>query len=473
VSAPGGGPLLALDLGSSSVRAIVLDDDLGPIPGGIARRAVDVRLDGAGAAEADADEYVASLADCLDELRDGGRLDGVGAVVTSSQWHSLLAVGDDGRPRSAVLTWADTRARPAGRGPKDPAAFHERTGTWHHGLYWSTRIPWLAGQLAGSRVRFRGLPEHVTASLLDDQSCSVSVASGTGLLDLASQEWDDEALALAGVGVRALPALAPPGWRGTLDREASSRWPQLAGVPWWAATGDGAASSIGSGCGDETSLAVTVGTSAAVRVVQRTAAAGELPHGLWRYRVDGDRVVTGTAFSGGGNLFAWAAAVLQGLEGVGLDEISLGGHGLTALPFHVGSRPPFAVPPGKGALAGLGLDTTGPQMGAAVLESVCHEVVRGLRAVEATVAGRPRIVLNGGALYASRWWQQAFAAAAGRAVQACGVREMAARGAALVARGVDLQPPLDDVVPTAAEIEAMSEAASRYESLRDLLIDER
>jgi gluconokinase len=467
------GRTLALDLGSSSVRSLVLGPDLEPVPGALARRAVRVVPDGSGAAEIDASEYVALLAACLDELRDVGHLDDIGTVVTSSQWHSILVVAADGTPRSAALTWADTRAQPGARHPYDPDAFHRRTGTWQHGLYWPARIPWLTDRLGGSAARFRGLPEHVTATLLGDGTCGLSIASGTGMLDLASRQWDEEALELAGVGAGALPPLAPPGWTGTLVREAARRWPQLAGVPWAAATGDGAASSAGSGCSDERSLAVTVGTSAAVRIVQEDSAAGALPRELWRYRVDADRVVTGIAFSTGGNLFAWAASILAGLDEAALQRVAPGAHGLTALPFQVGSRPPAAIPHGMGAVGGLALDTTAAEIGAAMLEGVCHEVVRGLRQVEATVTCRPVVVLNGGALYASRWWQQAFAAAIGRTVQMCAVREMAARGAALVAFGAKAPPPLADIVPVAAQIEAMSAAARRYDDLRAKLVGGR
>ena len=109
------GQTVALDLGSSSVRALVLDGSLDPVPGAIARRAIRLRRDSEGAAEVDADGYVDAAAACLDELRDGGLLLHVGSVVTASQWHSILAVDRDGKPRTPVLTWADTRRLPLRR----------------------------------------------------------------------------------------------------------------------------------------------------------------------------------------------------------------------------------------------------------------------------------------------------------------------------------------------------------------------
>jgi gluconokinase len=133
---------------------------------------------------------------------------------------------------------------------------------------------------------------------------TTSVASGTGLFDLRSGAWDGEALAAVGIDAAALPAIGDGEMRGLLP-EWAARWPELASVPWFPAVGDGGCASLGSGAFGPGRIGVTVGTSAAVRVL-RVDAAPEGPAGLWCYRMDSTRTAAGRALSNGGNAFAWA-----------------------------------------------------------------------------------------------------------------------------------------------------------------------
>src|SRR5262245_45649480 len=131
------GNILALDLGSSSVRTLVLDGDtLDAVPDALARRDVRLLQSPDGAAELDPDDYVEAVISCLDELTAAGVLDGVSTVAISAQWHSLAGLDAYGRPVGPGLSWLDTRAVRSGPGPADSDAFHVRTGAWWHPLYW-------------------------------------------------------------------------------------------------------------------------------------------------------------------------------------------------------------------------------------------------------------------------------------------------------------------------------------------------
>ncbi|BCJ61518.1 FGGY family carbohydrate kinase [Micromonospora endophytica] len=436
--------ILALDLGTSSVRGLVLDGDLRPLPDGLARRKVVLTAADDGTGTLDARVYLDCLLACLDELSQRGRLRGVELVAVSAQWHSVLPLGPDDEPLGPVLTWLDTRPEPpaAQAGPVDPDAFHQRTGTWWHRCYWSMRLPWLRARLGGTPTRFVGLVEYVLGRLLTDAPMSVSQASGTGLLDLCTLEWDAEACALAGVRGTELPELAPPDWTGRLRTGSARRWPDLARARWTAPIGDGAASNVGSGCVDPTRAAVTVGTSSAVRLLQRMPAGAQLPplpDRLWRYRVDHDHVVTGAAYSSGGNLFAWAQRTLRLPTGAELDAA------LAALPpdggrpagvGFGGDRPPGRRPAGSGELRGLGFGTTAVELLAGLMHGVCEQVVDDLVGLESTVGQQVQVVLGGGAMAASPWWRQAFTTVlAPRTVRFGRHAEIGATGAALVACG--------------------------------------
>jgi gluconokinase len=461
--------ILALDLGSSSARALVLDGSATPLPGAIARHPVTPSYGADGAATFDLDGYIGGLFGCLDELSAAGLLDGVEHIVMSSQWHSIVALDNLSRPLSPVVPWVDTRSVPRRVGASfDEHAFHARTGTWLHRLYWTRRIPWLVESCDASR--FAGLPDLVLARLTGSLVSSVSVASGTGLLDLSSGRYDEEALAIAGVSADVLPELVGSSWTGELLPDFARRWPALAGVPVHPPTGDGAASNVGSGAYDARTAAVTVGTSAAVRVVHPVDGAPELPWELWRYRVDDNRAVTGMAFSAAGNLFAWLSDLLDlppsEREPVGIEP---GAARVVAIPFQAGTRPPETVRSGSGVFFGLSFDDTRADLLAAVLQSAALEVDRGLRMLD-DLFGPLDVVLGGGAIHASAWWRRCMAAAFGRPAQLCAEPEVGARGAAAIALCLSPTPGGETVTPDPADVARLASAKEPYAAYRGLAV---
>jgi gluconokinase len=460
--------VLALDLGTSSVRALVFDDRGVALPGVLARRPTRLDLTDEGKAELDPDEVAGALRECLDELAAGGELDGVQHVATSCAWHSVIALDGGGRRLTGALTWADTRAAPLvaelrSRGDMD--RLHAATGARPHTLYWTVKLPWLARELAPAPARYLGLAEFVLGALLDDPTVSRSMASGTGLLDLATAAWDAQALAVAGVDEQALPAVAGPGWTGRLGPEGARRWPALAEATWHPVTGDGAASNVGAGCVSPEQVAINVGTSAAIRAVEPSDQARPLHRELWRYLVDDDHVVSGAAFSGAGNLYAWLRQVTtlpaSGSVEDELASVPPGSRGVVVMPYHAGSRPPLDLAAGSGAITGLSLATTAVEILAATLESICYRLAAGYEALAATLPQPPEVVASGGAIVASPWWQQTLADVLGRPVRVVDEPEASARGAALLAIGQTTDPATVRVVdprPDAAEAQRAARA---------------
>jgi gluconokinase len=468
-----GNRVLALDLGTSSVRALVFDERGGAVPGVLARRPTDLRVGDDGKAELDPDEVVAAVGECLDELAGKGEFDAVGHVASSCAWHSVIAFDAAGRRLTGALTWADTRAaRLLGevRRRADLDRLHAATGARPHTLYWTVKLPWLAAEITPAPAAYLGLAEHVTGALLGDPSASPSMASGTGLLDLAAVDWHPEALELAGVGKEALPALAGQGWTGRLGPEGARRWPALAEAAWHPVTGDGAASNVGAGCVTPAMAAINIGTSAAIRAVHGREEAGPLHHDLWRYLVDDRRLVTGAAYSGAGNLYAWLREVLalpdEDRVEAALATVPPGAGGVVVMPYHAGSRPPLDLAAGSGAIAGISLATTPVEILAATLEAVCYRLAAGFEALAATLPAEPEVIASGGAVVASPWWQQTLADVLGRPVRVVDEPEASARGAAVLALGLATEPETLRVVePRPDAVEAQRAARAAHQQL--------
>lgn len=500
---------LAIDLGSSSVRAIVFESSGAPEgsetslaarPGAMARRLRHLSTTKPGQATFSAASYLDDLVACIDELHSQGSLDGVRAVATDSQWHSVVAVGADGTASSEVISWADTQAGEAraGRGPGTERGSHDwedlrqRTGCAYAAMYWPRKLPWLRqclGQPLPDWARFVGLAEYVGLHLLGDPSMSVSMASATGMLETASQSWDAEALDLAATQEKELPPIAPAGWRGRLQGEWARRWPELAGVDWWPCLGDGAAANLGVGCDTPKRAALTVGTSAAARAVRpRASAQARLAASLWRYCVDSERFVLGAAYSSGGQLYSWALSLWEGAStaptgatggaagaagGVSHEvrydlamPVGAGSDGVIVLPWHAGARPPATpVGSGRGCVLGLGLGHGGAHITSAAVEAVCFQLADGLAALEEAAGDDLVPVVNGGAIERAPWWQERLASCLGREVFVTDVPETTARGAAAQALGVDLAgaaPPGRRVEPVGQDIGPLAEARQRW-----------
>jgi gluconokinase len=435
--------ILTIDVGSSSIRALLYNLGGQAIPASGARRAHGFCYEADGTATDDAETLLASVVACIDEalaLAEG--LGQIVAVAVDTYAGSLLGLDADGRPLTPVLTYADTRCdddADALRAELDEASVWERTGCPLRSAYAPARLRWLARTEAATFARVaRWMPvgAYLELALLGECRVSFSAASWDGLLDRRALRWDAPLLAHLGLDAASLPPLADAHelLRG-LRPAFASRWPALAGVPWLPALGDGAAANIGSGCVRPDRMAVTIGTTGALRVV--IAGAPPTPRGLWCYRIDGRRSLLGGATSEGGNLFAWMRESLRLPEGEQLERaiaaVPADSHGLTILPFVAGERSPGYAGNVRATVSGIGARTSTAEIARAGLEAVAYRfgLIAGLLEVAAPAV--ETVVASGGALLASPCWCQIVADVLGRSLRLSAENEATSRGAALMA----------------------------------------
>ena len=454
--------VLAVDVGTSSVRAFAFDAARARLEAG-ARAPYAWATTAGGGAEADADAIVARVVEAVDGAVAALGADArrVVAVGGSGLWHSLVGVGADGRAVTPAYPWNDNRpaaAAEALRAALDGAAVHARTGAVLHPSYAPAKLRWLrdADPAAFRRARYwMSVPEYVQLRLTGERRVSVSLASGTGLLDQRSCGWDAELLAAAGVAAEQLSPLAelddpaPP-----LRAEYAARWPSLGSARWLPAAGDGACANVGSGCLTADRVAVSLGTSGAVRVLWPTERVA-VPAGLWCYRLDRRRVVLGGAVSNGGNVYDWLRRTLR-LPPARELEAALAArepdaHGLTVLPFLAGERSPRWPAAARGTVSGLTLDTTPEDVAQAALEAVVYRLVLLRRMVAEQLPGGGTVVASGAPLRLSPFWAQTLADALGEPVLLAADEEASARGAALLALVAAGVVPALDALPTAIE----------------------
>jgi gluconokinase len=433
--------IIALDIGTSSARAQIVDEGGVPVSGRAHREPYQPTTTADGGVEHDPDRLLRAVTACLDAvLRSGPRFP-ILAVGVTSFWHGLLGFEASGRPATAIFMWADTRAAQDAdllRHGLDEDQIHARTGCHIHPCYWPAKLRWLAHDRPATlrRVaRWGSIGEYLELTFFGEASTSISMASATGLFDQRALSWDAETLAAAEIDEgRLFPLCDRSDARRGLRPQWARRWPALARVPWFPALGDGATSTIGSDCVDPARVALNVGTSAAMRFVAREPFAP--PRGLWSYRVDRQRALVGGATSEGGNVYAWLRSVLH-LPPDDEIETLLGrgepdAHGLTVLPFLAGERSPGWRSHRQAAITGLSLDTTALDIARAGLEAVALRLALVYTLLAPLADADHTVIASGGALR-SRAWTQMIADVLGQPLRLSAEQEATSRGSAVLA----------------------------------------
>jgi len=335
--------LLAFDLGSTSVKALLLNAETGA-PIAVARR---VTSGGADSREQDADTWWRAICAATREAlalaavqsADAIDLRGIGV---DGHGPSLTPVRADGSAAGAALMWRDRRSA------NDEVALQAILG----------RSGWLLGELPKARWLIRERPEVAAAStwLLSSWDALTLRLSGVAV----SAFWDParsvspaqrSTLLAAGLDERAFPPEVFPGTRiGTLLPGPAADLGLPAGIPIAAGMNDGLAAVIGAGL-TKPGLGVDVGgTAGGVAVAATPAVAARmsaaLPGRLWSGPAPapfGDGVILGGAFAGTGRLLEWVVTELLANDlAAALDRraelfraaaaLSLGADGLMAKP---------------------------------------------------------------------------------------------------------------------------------------------
>jgi gluconokinase len=459
--------ILTLDIGSSSVRTLLFGTDGREIPGFESHIPYQASTSDAGGWEIDGAQLTEIAARALDPIcsRMRSRKIRPAAVAVDTFWHSILGVAADDKAVTPVLHPFDSRSAAAAKELAtrvDETSQHSRTGCVLHPSYPPAKLLWLSETHAvafHAATRWMSFGEFLFLALFGKPACSTSMISASGLWDQNANSYDREILA-------ALPVsedqLAPVDTMDQPQRKLSDqfarRWPELDGIPWFPALGDGACDNVGSGCTQRERYALMVGTSGALRACAQ-ADSVPIPTGLFCYRLDRKRFVLGGALSNGGDVFAWMRRTLQ-LPGADklehqLADLQPGQHGLTILPLFAGERSTGWRVDARAAITGLGVSTTPIEILHAALESVAL-TFRNVYELMLSSLGEPKeVIASGGGLLNSPTWTKMMADTLCHAVIPCLEPEATSRGTALMVlerigaiRDIgDLAPKLGSEIP--------------------------
>jgi gluconokinase len=467
----GGVPVVVgVDIGTTSAKAVAFDVEgraRGSAEAGYpllecepdrAEQDVDVVVDGA----------LRAIHSAVAAARNGGAR--VVGLALSAAMHAIAALDAADRPLTRLVTWADTRASAqAQRLRAERPELHDRTGTPVHSMAPLAKLAWFAehdpATFAAAR-RWVGVKELVVARLTGSWLLDHSTASGTGLLNLETLDWDREALAAAGIGPDRLAALVPATERVALRPEVAAELDL--DVPLVVGAGDGPSANLGVGAIAPGVAACSIGTSGALRLtVQRPAV--DRARQLFCYALTPGRWVVGGATSNGGIVLQWAAAALAPDLGEHAEarlialaaDVPPGSEGLLMLPYLLGERAPLWGVPAPGAYVGLARHHGRGHLVRAALEGACQQLALVLDSLR-DAGHEVRELRATGGFARSALWRQTLADVMGMEIGFPAAREGSALGAALLgmqtlglAQSTDVASSIDQVVEPDREAAAV------------------
>lgn len=349
-------------------------------------------------------------------------------ISFSAAMHSVIAIDKEGKPLTQCITWADSRATKWAEHLKahNGHDIYMRTGTPIHPMSPLAKITWLRHDhpdIFQATYKFIGIKEYVFHHFFGQYVVDYSIASATGLYALRDKAWDDVALATAGITEAQLSTLVPTTAIFTNMHEHVAR--ELNILPttrFVIGANDGVLSNLGVNAIDEGVVAVTIGTSGAIRTVTNEPVTD--PKGrIFCYVLTDDHYVIGGPVNNGGMTFRWvrdelAASEVETAKRLGIDpyevltkiaeRVQPGAEGLLFHPYLAGERAPLWNANARGSFFGLGLHHKREHMIRAVLEGVIFNLYTVLLALEELI-GMPRKIQATGGFAKSALWRQMMA----------------------------------------------------------------
>ena len=341
------------------------------------------------------------------EIADGIQVD---IILQSTTWHSLALADKTGALLSPVELWSYTGANELCKRLRENGFeknYYRKTGCLINSTYPYFKLMHKKenGMLL-SNTKIGGQGEYDTYRLTGAWVTTLSMASGTGLLNIDSRTYDAELLSSLDMDESVLPEIVATEKTFPLSKEGARLLGQKEGTPVVPAYPDGALNQIGAGALKEGIMTFSVGTSAAIRMTTERPLLPETPT-LWSYFTLSSHLL-GAAVSGACNCQDWCKKTFFPNDAHYADiekELSHTNDTPVFLPFLFGERCPGWNEKRHGGFLSVKPEHTVYNLYQSVLEGVlfsvyhCYEIL-------ADTAGYPKLIKLSGGILRSEFWMQ-------------------------------------------------------------------
>ncbi len=406
--------LLGIDLGSSGVKAILLDPERGIVAS--ASHEVDLFSDQPGWAEADTDQWWTAVVSLVPKLLIEANVtkEDVSGIATSGMVPAVVCVNEAGLPLRRAMLQNDARATAEISELRASLAEVDLLRLTGSILSQQSVAP-TALWLARNEPKIWAETKHLVGSydwMLMRMGAPVHVeknwALESGLYDLELNPLLEVTAATGIVWPQLAEVKSPSSPVGNLSSSAASQLGLLAGTPLFVGGADHVLSAYGAGLVNAGDVLVKLGGAGDILAVTDEVFVDSRLY-LDAHPIPGKWLPNG-CMATSGSLLRWEQALFGGLSLTELDDQAENSQpgALLALPYFLGEKTPLHDPNLRGVIVGLHLGTTRGDIHRSFLEAIAY----GFRShFEILAEGGVRIgsvrITNGGSK--SRLWRQILA----------------------------------------------------------------
>jgi glycerol kinase len=441
--------LLAIDQGTTSSRAILFNTQ-GEIQN-VCQQELTLSYPQSGWVEQDAEIiWQDTLQVCRDVLQatPNALTDTVAIGITNQRETTVVWDKKTGIPVYNAIVWQDRRTADIceqfiAQGKE--AEVTAKTGLLLDPYFAATKIAWILDNVAGARARaeagqllFGTIDTFLLWRLTEGRvhATDATNASRSLLLNIATVDWDNELLALFNIPRSMLPEV----------RDNVSDFGEVAesllgvALPISAMIGDQQAALVGQACFEKGMIKSTYGTGCFMLMnvgVKPIASQHRLVTTIG-YQLNGN-----TTYALEGSIFIAGAAIQWLRDGLALFEHAsaseamaqsiAGNDGVYFVPALTGLGAPYWRPDIRGAIMGLGRDTSAAHIARAALEAQAYQTRDLVAAMVGDIGDSPAVIRTDGGLIANAFVCQFLADILQTNIEVPAVTEATAWGAASLA----------------------------------------
>lgn len=477
---------VGVDIGTTSTKAIIFSES-GEV---LAQESVGYGMyhPKPNYAEQNPDEIYNAFEVCLEkiQLKLPENAQNIG-ISFSSAMHSLLAIDENGKPLTPLIIWADNRASSITKELKTTdlgIEIYHRTGIPIHPYSVLSKLLWLKEnepKIFEKAYKFIGIKEYIWSKLFGKYEIDMSLASGTGMFNIHTQTWDELALKTIGINETKLSEIVPINQKIEFRSPTSNLEPRNSKIKTFnfcIGAGDGPLANVGSGAMEAGKMALTIGTSGAVRICSKEAFTDPQMRSF-DFVFDENTHIIGGATNNGAVVLQWLKEDILKTD-VSTEKLieeasktPIGAEGLIFLPYILGERAPIYQPEAQGVFFGLNKNHTQAHFVRAVLEGI----ILNLYSIGKILMQKEPIeeILVSGGFAQSKIWLQILADIFQKKVVISETIESSAWGAVLVMKGWENNAKLTEntkkevVLPNISNKVLYQELHDRFENIYERL----
>lgn len=385
--------LMAIDLGTSSVKVTLTDSDTGEIIS-MGKQGYCLYTPHHGWVESDPIMWwtatILAIRECLSEYP--GKTEQIAAIGLSGQMHGIIPVDKKHRELYNCIMYNDSRGDEVLSSFPDEVKHRLEQGGCNPltSMMSAPKLLWLKikePEVWKETYRWVMPKDYIRMKLTDDIGTDVSDASGTSMMDYSSYKWMEE-VELAGLSLDKFPDIRQSSEIvSSISRQVEMLTGLKQGTPVVCGGADMACTALGTGAKDPGIMSVTIGSAGHIIIPMSEVKQEQIGNYYQMCHAVPDRYYAfGPILSGGINL-AWLKErfmevsenlTFSQLDVLG-DQAQMGSGGLFFLPYLAGTVIPHSDAKARGAFVGLSLNHTTGDMVRAIMEGVgyaCKDIFK-------------------------------------------------------------------------------------------------